>query len=218
MFSGKAERMIGEIKGKYSLESPEVYEAMLAIPREKFVPEEHQNIAYDDKPVPIGYGQTMSQPFTVALMTDLLIRNSVKGTGYKNWKVLEIGTGSGYQAAVLSMLVQEVNTVEIVDELCKMASEKLQHLGFDNVRVKCGSGEYGWQEGSPYDGVLVTAGIEGDIPQKLLDQLKVGGVIVAPVGEGIDKTMVRITKRDGGELKREEFGTFRFVPFVERGS
>jgi len=146
------ERMVYEIRSRYDLRAPRVLSTMLEIPREEFVPKGYKNIAYQDRPVAIGHGQTMSQPYTVAFMTDLL-----ELTG--NEKVLEIGTGSGYQAAVLSKLARKVYTIEIIPELARNAEKNLKRLGYKNVKVKIGTGEYGWKEKSPFDTILVTAGL-----------------------------------------------------------
>lgn len=206
------EQMVYEIKERYGLDSPNVLSVMLQIPREKFVSKKYKTIAYHDGPVSIGFGQTMSQPYTVAFMTDLLDL-----TGRQ--KVLEIGTGSGYQAAVLAELAKEVYTVEIIPELAERAKKVLKKLGYKNVHVKSGSGEYGWSDKAPFDAIIVTAGLGEKVPEELFDQLKVDGVLVAPLGAGHDKVMTRYTKtrlhQNLGEAKREEFGTFHFVPFVK---
>lgn len=201
-----AEAMIREIKDKYSFNSPVVFAAMLSVPREEFVPGEYKNRAYFDGPVPIDYGQTISQPYTVAFMTDLL---QLKG----NEKVLEIGTGSGYQAAILSLLADKVCTIEVIPQLAREAKKRLKRLGYKNVKVKSGQGERGWYGESPFDAILVTAGVE-KVPRSLLNQLREGGVLVAPVGKGFDKVMVKHIKRRG-KIKKEEYGIFHFVPFVE---
>ena len=203
------EKMIGEIKMRYDFDSPNVFSAMLQIPREEFVSREYKHCAYNDGPVAIDHGQTMSQPYTVAFMTDLL---NLKG----NEKVLEIGTGSGYQAAVLSLLVKDVYTVEIIEELAKKAKKILTKLGFNNVHPKVGTGELGWPEEAPFDAILITAALDKEIPKILFDQLKAGGVLLAPIGEGDDKTMTKYIKRKNGTIKKEEHGIFYFVPFVRK--
>lgn len=200
-------RMIGKIKG-YGLDSPKVFSAMSQVPRDRFAPKKFQDSAYGDSPIPIGHGQTMSQPYTVAFMTDLL---DLKGEE----KVLEIGTGSGYQAAILSLLAKEVFTVEIIKELAEKARKKLKKLKFKNVQVKAGTGEKGWSEKGPFDAILVTAGIEGKVPKVLFEQLKDDGILVAPVGGVNDKMMTKFTKKRDGKIKKEEHGIFQFVPFVE---
>jgi protein-L-isoaspartate(D-aspartate) O-methyltransferase len=207
----KREQMVEEILAKYGDISTSVASALLQVPRDEFAPKEFKDIAYADGPVPIGFKQTMSQPYTVAFMTDLL-----ELTGKE--KVLEIGTGSGYQAAVLSKLAKAVFTIEIVPGLAKNAKVNLERLGFNNVFVKCGSGEYGWPKHAPYDAVVVTAGIRGGVPVTLFEQLKYNGLLVAPVGRGYNKVMTRYKKTRRGKksiLDKEEYGVFRFVPFIE---
>jgi protein-L-isoaspartate(D-aspartate) O-methyltransferase len=213
------QKMIQVLRKRYGFESQEVIEAMLSVPREEFVDFDNRDIAYNDRPVDIGYGQTMSQPYTVAFMTSLLLEGvgSTSPKASRGKKVLEIGTGSGYQAAVLSRLMKEVYTVEIVRELALRAGKLLAELKFLNVFVKTSSGEHGWEEHAPYDGIMITAGVEGEVPQELFDQLKVGGVLVAPVGVGDRKVMTRYRKpmkSKTKEIKKEEFGVFSFVPFV----
>lgn len=200
------EKMVWEIKTKYGLDSPRVFSAMLQIPREKFAPKNYGDLAYEDRPVPIGGGQTMSQPYTVAFMTDLL---NLQG----DEKVLEIGTGSGYQAAVLSLLAKEVYTIEIIEELAEKAKEHLKKLGFKNVKVRMGTGEKGWPEKALFEAILVTAGIEEEVPKALFEQLKAGGILVAPVG-GHDKMMTKFTKKKNGKIAEEKHGIFHFVPFI----
>src|SRR3989344_7864284 len=209
----KREQMVFDIKQRYGLSSPDVLSAMLQVPREEFIDDKYKDIAYDDTAISIDFGQTISQPYTVAFMTDLLDL-----TG--NEKVLEIGTGSGYQAAVLSKLARKVYTIEIIPELARNAEKNLKRLGYKNVKVKIGTGEYGWKEKSPFDTILVTAGLGEKVPDALFEQLKADGVMVAPIGRGADKKMVRFTKtrlhQSFGEAKKEKFGTFHFVPFVEK--
>lgn len=199
--------MILDIKEKYNLDAPKVFSAMLSVPREKFVPSQFQDLAYDDMAVSIGFGQTISQPYTVAFMTHLL---DLKGEE----KILEIGTGSGYQAAILSRLADKVYTIEIVPGLAKKARKTLKKLGVENLEVKRGSGEFGWKEKAPFDAIIVTAGLD-EIPRELFSQLKDGGILVAPVGVGQDKVMTKFVKREG-KIKKKEYGIFHFVPFVER--
>lgn len=198
--------MILDIKEKYNLDAPKVFSAMLSVPRQEFVPSQFQDLAHDDMAVSIGFGQTISQPYTVAFMTHLL---DLRG----NEKVLEIGTGSGYQAAILSRLAGKVYTLEIVPGLVKRAKETFKKLGFKNIEVKRGSGEFGWRQEAPFDAIIVTAGLE-EIPQELFGQLKDGGVLIAPVGVGQDKTMTRFIKKEG-KINRQEYGIFHFVPFIE---
>ncbi|OGM08076.1 protein-L-isoaspartate O-methyltransferase [Candidatus Woesebacteria bacterium RBG_16_36_11] len=208
------EDMIWEIKENYGLNSPRVFEAMLQIPRAKFVSSKYQNRAYSDTPILIGFGQTMSQPYTVAFMTHLLVDIDA----VKNYKVLEIGTGSGYQAAILSKLFREVYTVEIIPKLAKDAKKRLEALDLRNILVKEGSGEWGWEEHAPYDAIIVTASVVDKVPNELFDQLKNKGVLVIPIAKDDGSIMTRYIKNTKVKYKKEEFGTFYFVPFVKKGS
>lgn len=202
------EEMVAVIREKYGLESPKVLSAMLEVPRHRFTPLKYQAFAYQDRPIPIGHGQTMSQPYTVAFMTHLL---GLKGEE----KVLEIGTGSGYQAAILARLAKQVYTIEIIKSLAQAAKKRLASLGFTNVHVKQGSGEFGWPEKAPFDAILITAGIDDKVPQALFSQLRKGGVLVAPIGPGYDKVMTKFIKTRNGKLKKQEYGIFHFVPFIK---
>ena len=179
--------------------------AVLAeVPRHLFVPESERPAAYGDYPLPIGAGQTISQPYIVALMTSLL---DLKPGA----RVLEIGTGSGYQAAVLSRLAREVYSIEIVPELGERARKTLGELGYDNVQVRIGDGYRGWPEAAPFDAVLLTAA-PTDVPQPLLDQLKTGGKMVLPIGRWWQELVV-LTKTPKG-IVREEVAPVRFVPMT----
>jgi len=179
-----------------------VIDAFLIVSREKFVPESLKESAYDDTPLPIGEGQTISQPYIVALMTELL---QLKGEE----KVLEVGTGSGYQAAILSEIGCEVYSVERIPSLATKADKILQQLGY-HIKIKIGDGTLGWEEYAPYDGIIVTAG-GPKIPQSLLTQLKEGGRIVMPVGDMFSQDLIRI-KKGKGEFIKENFGPCQFVP------
>ena len=201
--------MVDVIRDEYKLNAPKVLSVMLRVPREKFVAKRFADIAYEDQPIPIGYGQTISQPYTVAFMTHLL---NLSG----NEKVLEIGTGSGYQAAVLSKLAKEVYTVEIVKRLAEKARKKLKELGYKNVFVKSGRGEKGWRRHAPYGAIIITAGVDEKIPRELMKQLRVGGILVAPLGRGSDKQMTKIDKLGENKFKKKKYGVFHFVPFVKR--
>ena len=213
----KREEMIRKIREEYKLDSPKVLKAMLQVRREKFVSKADVNIAYSDCALSIGYGQTISQPYTVAMMTDLVVgrvEEPKSGSNKKLEKVLEIGTGSGYQAAVLSLLVKEVYTLEIIPQLAGRAKKTLNKLGYKNIHVKVGSGKWGWPEKVPFDAILITAALEG-VPDELFRQLKIGGVLVAPIGPRESQIMTRFTKLENGKVDKEEFQNYVFVPFVE---
>jgi protein-L-isoaspartate(D-aspartate) O-methyltransferase len=185
---------------------PRVLDAVRRTPRHLFMPGAPIRLAYGDHPNPIGHGQTISQPTVVAIMTD-----AIDLTGAE--RVLEIGTGSGYQAAVLSVLAREVYSIEIVEELGTTAKKRLADLGYKNVHVRVGDGYKGWPESAPFDRVLLTAA-PPEIPAALVNQLKDGGILVAPVGpETAVQRLVRWTKR-GSELAKEDLGAVRFVPMV----
>jgi protein-L-isoaspartate(D-aspartate) O-methyltransferase len=185
------------------VKEPEVLEAMRTVRRELFVPDDVRARAYDDYPLPIGFGQTISQPFIVGLMTELL-------NPQKNQRVLEIGTGSGYQAAILSRLVGEVYSIEIVPELARSAAERLSRLGFRNVTVREGDGYLGWPEKAPFNRIILTAA-PPEIPQVLLEELKGGGTLVAPVGVG-DQNLVLVKKSADGKTTTRSVLPVRFVP------
>ena len=187
--------------------APDVLDAMDTVPRHEFVPEDYLDQAYEDHPLPIGYGQTISQPYIVALMTEKL---KVK----RGDKVLEIGTGSGYQAAVLAHLGVEMYSVEIIPELARAADERLKRLQYA-VQVKQGDGYFGWEEHAPYDAIIVTAAPD-HVPQPLTKQLKEGGRLVIPVGpQGGWQTLWQFT-RQGEELKAVNLGGVAFVPLVSK--
>jgi protein-L-isoaspartate(D-aspartate) O-methyltransferase len=187
-----------------------VLDAMRRVERHRFVPEEYLDQAYDDHPLPIGYGQTISQPYIVALMSEAL---GVEAGD----RVLEIGTGSGYQAAVLAEMGVEVYTVEIVPELASLAVQHLEELGYDNVQVLAADGYYGWEEHAPYDAIIVTAAPD-HLPQPLANQLAEGGRLVIPIGPvGMVQTLWQFEKA-GGELEATNLGDVRFVPFTRDSS
>ena len=196
--------MVNEQIRRRQVTSPGVLRAMEEVPRHLFVPEPQRGSAYVDAPLPIGQGQTISQPYIVALMTELL---ELDGDS----RVLEIGTGSGYQAAVLSRIAKEVYSIEIRQGLGESARELLGELGYDNVQVRIGDGYKGWPEAAPFDGIIVTAAPER-VPQPLVDQLRVGGKLVIPVGRFLQDLLV-ITKTEDGIRTREEAGV-RFVPMI----
>lgn len=187
--------------------SEKVLAIMGEVPRHRFVPEGEIFGAYANHPLPIGHGQTISQPYIVALMTDLLALN-------KQHSVLEVGTGSGYQAAILSEMADKVYSMEIVEPLAAQAAILLHELGYRNVQVKAGDGSEGWPEHAPYDGIIVTAAAER-IPQPLLDQLKPGGRMVIPVGGWLEiQQLILITKDRDGILHRKNIEPVRFVPLT----
>jgi protein-L-isoaspartate(D-aspartate) O-methyltransferase len=190
--------------------SPEVLEVMGTVPRHHFVPAARRGQAHADRPLPIGYGQTISQPFIVALMTDLL------AVGPDD-VVLEIGTGSGYQAAVLSPLVARVCTIEIISELGASAAERLARLGYDNVEVRVGDGYHGWPECGPFDAIVVTAAAD-HVPPPLVAQLKPGGRMAIPVGGGFAvQHLTLVEKTEGGEVRAQNLLPVRFVPLTGGG-
>jgi protein-L-isoaspartate(D-aspartate) O-methyltransferase len=188
------------------VQDPRVLTAMEAVPRHEFVPDEYLQSAYSDGPLPIGHGQTISQPYIVAVMTELLELE-------KDDRVLEIGTGSGYQAAVLAEIVDEVYTVEIIPELAESARERLDRLGYGSVVSVNADGYYGWEEYAPYDAIIVTAAPD-HVPQSLVEQLKDGGRMVIPVGPvGWYQTLWLITKA-GQEVEYHNKGGVTFVPLT----
>ena len=205
------ERLVEEIVqpewGKEPVTDTKVIKAMRDVPRHEFVPENARVRAYGDHPLPIGYGQTISQPYIVALMTQLL---EVGGDD----TVLEIGTGSGYQAAVLAELVKEVYTIEIVEPLAKQATERLARLDYANVHVRHGDGYFGWEEHGPFDAIIVTAAAT-HIPPPLLEQLKPGGRMVIPVGAPLQgQTLLLVEKTDDGKIRQKSILPVVFVPFT----
>ncbi|MGC9972867.1 MAG: protein-L-isoaspartate(D-aspartate) O-methyltransferase [Bryobacteraceae bacterium] len=186
---------------------PEVLRVLRAVPRHLFVPEAVRSLAYADHPVPIGYGQTISQPYIVGFMTELL-------APARSHKVLEIGTGSGYQAAVLSALARQVFSIEIVPELVRSATATLKKLGYENVTVRLGDGYKGWPDAAPFDRIILTAA-PPEIPKTLLDQLAPGGRLVAPVGSSVfSQQLVVVDKAPDGKLKKRSVLPVMFVPMV----
>ncbi len=187
--------------------APRVMDAMRDVQRHEFVPSDLRHRAYENRPQPIGDGQTISQPYIVALMTDLLEIDDGD-------VVLEVGTGSGYQAAVLAELAGEVYSVEIIESLGRAAAVRLEALGYDNVEVRIGDGYRGWPEHAPYDGVIVTAAAD-EIPPPLIEQLKPGGRLVAPVASGVmAEQLTLLTKGEDGEIRTREILPVRFVPLT----
>ena len=186
---------------------PEVYEAMVRVPREEFVLPNDLELAYINNALPIKHGQTISQPYIVALMTDLLEVD-------KDSIVLEVGTGSGYQAAVLGEIVKQVYSLEVIPELGEESAEKLQQLGYDNISVKTGNGREGWPEHAPYDAIIVTA-VADELPPALIEQLKPGGHLIIPIGlPGQIQRLYDVEKDISGEVKAREVLAVTFVPLV----
>ena len=201
-FAALRKSMVAEQIKARGITDPRVLEAMEKVPRHKFLPSHLWDEAYDDGPLPIGYGQTISQPYVVAYMTEQL---QLTGTE----KVLEIGTGSGYQTAILAELAKEVYSIEIVPELGHRAARILKELGYTNVHVRIGDGYRGWPEEAPFDAILLAAAPD-HIPQPLLDQLKEGGRMILPVGE-FYQDLVLIRKTEEGIIKESKIPV-RFVP------
>lgn len=184
-----------------------VLNAMIKVERHKFVPVEHQNLAYNDTPLPIGEGQTISQPYVVALMTEKLDLDSSK-------RVLEIGTGSGYQAAILGEICNSVFSIEIIKVLGERAKDLLNDLGYSNVHIKIGDGYKGWEEYSPFDAIIVTCS-PSHIPQPLKDQLAEGGKLIIPVGGMYNQELVLLVKKNNKIIKKEIIPV-RFVPMIDK--
>jgi len=203
-FAAERQRMVETQIRARDVRDPRVLAAMATVPRHLFVPEAYRQQAYEDYPLPIGDDQTISQPYIVALMTSLL---DLRG----GEKVLEIGTGSGYQAAVLAQIAGDVRTIEILDSLAARARRTLSELGYDNVHLKVADGWAGWPEEAPFDGIVVTAA-PPRVPQPLLDQLKVGGRLVIPVGRFFQDLLV-YTRTEKGFEKRNVIPV-RFVPMT----
>jgi len=193
-----------QIKSR-GVQDPKVLEAMTKVPRHLFVPPGEIAAAYADTPLSIGHRQTISQPYIVAYMTEKLELSGDE-------RVLEIGTGSGYQAAVLSELARKVYTIEIVEPLCRSARARLEQLNYSNVQVKCGDGTAGWPEHAPFDAVIVTAAPQS-IPQPLVDQLAVGGRMILPVGKFFQELML-IKRNPDGKIEKESLIPVRFVPMT----
>lgn len=201
------EKMVKNQIIRRGIQDEDVIQAMISVPRHRFVPKKWIPMAYNDTPLPIGYGQTISQPYIVAYMTEVL--NLDEGS-----RVLEIGTGSGYQAAILSCIVKKVYTIEIIPELAESASLKLKKIGYQNVEVTCSDGYYGWREYAPFDAIIVTAAA-GHIPPPLLKQLKKGGRMVIPVGgHFMIQSLVLVEKDNTGKITTRNLMAVRFVPLT----
>ena len=216
MMKKKLQQLIDKIESEYLFTSsmtgkkklaPNVKAALLATPREKFVPPNYINRAYYNMPLPIGYGQTISQPYIVAIMTDLLELD-------RNHIVLEIGTGSGYQAAILSQLCKKVYTIENVAELAKKAKNRFDKLAYNNIECKTGNGYYGWPEHAPYDAIIATAAAS-QIPGPLIRQLKPGGRMVIPIGKPyLNQELLLLKKDEHNQIDSRVILDVAFVPFV----
>jgi len=204
-FAEKREKMVKEQLIRRGIHDKRVLDAMRKVPRHLFVPADLVEEAYNDYPLPIGYGQTISQPYIVALMTEALELSGDE-------KTLEIGTGSGYQTAILAELSKEVYTIERIISLLDKAKEVLKNLGYKNIFFKAGDGTLGWPENKPYDAIIVTAGAP-IIPQPLLDQLADKGRLVIPVGDRFSQELIKVTKSKEG-LIRENLGGCRFVNLI----
>ena len=189
----------------YRIKNEKVLQSMGAVPREEFVDKKYQDRAYLNRPLPIGWDQTISQPFIVAFMTEKLEPDPAD-------RVLEIGTGCGYQAAVLSQLVDHVYSIEIVEPLAEAAKKRLQRLGYKNITTKTGDGYRGWKEHAPFDAIIVTCAPDS-IPQPLVEQLREGGRMIIPVGEKGDQKLFLLEKVDG-EIKKKNVLSVAFVPMT----
>jgi protein-L-isoaspartate(D-aspartate) O-methyltransferase len=204
------ERMVRNDIMERGVRDSRVLQAMREVPRHLFVPEKLAHRAYEDNPLPIGSGQTISQPYIVAAMTELARVRS-------DDKVLEVGTGSGYQAAVLSRLARHVYTIEILPELAESARVRLERLGYTNVTVRVGDGYLGWPEQAPFDAIIVTAAPE-EVPKPLIEQLKPGGRLVIPVGPEYAVQSLRVLEKDAdGHVQTEDVMPVRFVPLMRPG-
>jgi protein-L-isoaspartate(D-aspartate) O-methyltransferase len=205
-FAAERERMVAQQIAARGIDDAATLAAMRRVPRHRFVPEERRAQAYRDHPLPIGWGQTISQPYIVALMTQLVRPRP-------GLRVLEVGTGSGYQAAVLAATGAEVFTIEIVEELAKWGQQNLRDAGYAGVRVRTGDGWHGWPEHAPFDAIVVTAAAD-HVPPPLIAQLKDGGRIVIPVGSPfLTQMLMRITRR-GQDVASESLLPVRFVPLT----
>jgi protein-L-isoaspartate(D-aspartate) O-methyltransferase len=206
IFYGLREQMLREQIIARGIKDEEVLAAVLKVPRHKFVPPQLQKLAYHDCPLPIGYKQTISQPYIVALMSELASCSPED-------RILEIGTGSGYQAAILAEIAKEVYSVEILKPLAESSRSRLKELGYENIQVNCSDGYLGWEEFAPYDAIVVTCAPE-KVPPALIKQLKIGGRLVIPVGSLFQELKV-YTKTETGSLEEQTIIPVRFVPMVK---
>ncbi|HEY59820.1 MAG TPA: protein-L-isoaspartate(D-aspartate) O-methyltransferase [Anaerolineae bacterium] len=210
LYDDQRQSMVARAKISFNLKNPDVLRAMQEVPRHEFVPEDLLHLAYSDHPLPIGYGQTISAPYIVAWMTELLELQPGD-------RVLEIGTGSGYQAAVLAQLgYADVYSIEIVPELAQQAQQRINQLGYTELHLRQGDGYFGWEEFAPFDAIIVTAAPD-HLPQPLVQQLTEGGRMIIPIGPvGGYQSMWKFIN-EGGELKAYNMGGVRFVPLVSEG-
>jgi len=215
LFDSHRAAMVAEVRSYAKLSPPagksslreDVMRALGEVERHEFVPPDQLPYAYENRPLPIGHGQTISQPYIVALMTDLIEPEPGQ-------VVLEIGTGSGYQAAVLAKLVGHVYSIEIIEELANEAKERLERLGYVNVTTRLGDGYYGWEENGPFDAIVVTAAAS-HVPPPLVQQLKPGGRMVIPVGGGfLTQYLLLVEKTEEGEIMTQQITAVRFVPLT----
>jgi len=208
-FAAQRQQMVQRQLVARGINEQRVLGAMTKVPREEFVPPESRAASYEDGPLPIGYGQTISQPYVVAFMTDQLRPKPSD-------RVLEVGTGSGYQAAILAELVSAVYSIEIVEPLAKNAEATLQRLGYKNVHLKIGDGYKGWPEEGPFDAIIVTCAPD-KVPQPLVDQLKDEGRMVIPVGDRFAQQLYLLEKKNG-QLKQSATLPVRFVPMTSEAA
>jgi protein-L-isoaspartate(D-aspartate) O-methyltransferase len=201
----RAQMVANQLEAR-DIRDPATLEAMRRVPRHLFVPDQRRRLAYQDRPVPIGYGQTISQPFVVAYMTETLQPRP-------GMRVLEIGTGSGYQAAVLAEILDQVFTIEIVGELARWGEANLRNAGYDHVQVRHADGYHGWEEHAPFDAIIVTAAAD-HIPPPLLAQLRDGGRMVIPVGSPFRTQTLMLVTRDGDDIVSQSLLPVRFVPLT----
>jgi len=203
-FKEKRRRMVGEQIKARGIKDTRVLAAMEKVPRHEFVPDKIRSAAYNDEPLSIGEGQTISQPYIVAYMTEFLQLED-------NKKVLEIGTGSGYQTAILAEIVREVYSVEIIESLSRKSRNILAELGYKNIQFKVGDGSYGWKEFAPFDAIIVTAAPRL-IPQSLQEQLSIGGKLIVPVGDAFQDLVLTVRSKRG--FKEKKLLSVRFVPLI----
>ena len=208
-YQSERERLVRDSMEHRGIRNPAVLRAMRDTPRHEFMPQDVRKFAYEDRPAPIGYGQTISQPSLVAFMTETLDVS-------KQHRVLEVGTGSGYQAAVLAALAKEVYTIEIVPALARSSAETLKRLGYRNVFTREGNGYEGWPVKAPFDRIILTAA-PPELPQALVDQLKPGGKLIAPVGRTVlEQELMLVDKSQTGKVTQRSVLPVRFVPMVKQ--